>query len=76
MSIVKIAFAFAVTALVTPASADGFRYAGSPKFGEFYVAAAAKASAAPQAALDANASIAPAAQPRSPFKGGIGNRAP
>lgn len=59
----------AVTA--SSAMADGFRYAGSPKFGQFYVRE--KSSVAnPQ--LDARAQLIEV--PRSMPKGGIGARGP
>ena len=78
MSLAKTIFAAAVAAiaLATPALAD-FQYQGSPKFGEFYVYTAPQVgrteTVARHNALGANAAMA---SDRTPFKGGIGNRAP
>lgn len=78
MSLTKTIFAAAIAAvaLATPALAD-FRYQGSPKFGEFYVYTTPQVGRADTMArrstLDANAAMA---NDKTPFKGGIGNRAP
>jgi hypothetical protein len=78
VSLAKTIFATAVVAvaLATPAFA-GFQYQGSPKFGEFYVYAAPQvgraATTARQNPFGANAAMT---SEKSPFKGGIGNRAP
>ena len=79
MTSAKIAFAAAVAAvaLTTPALAD-FQYQGSPKFGEFYI------YTSPQVGRDGvitrhtplNANAAMTNDKTTPFKGGIGNRAP
>jgi len=78
MSPSRIAIVAVIATLASPAYAE-FRYAGSPKFGEFYVNTKADnvradAVARQTSSLDANAAIA--GPPKSPFKGGIGNRAP
>jgi hypothetical protein len=69
--------AVTLAAFVSPAFADGFQYSGSPKFGEFYIYTSAQTSRADtmsrQMPLNANAAMA---SDKTPFKGGIGNRAP
>jgi hypothetical protein len=78
VSFAKTIFAAAVVAaaVATPALAD-FRYQGSPKFGEFYIYTAPQVGRADTTArqnlLGANAAMT---SDKSPFKGGIGNRAP
>jgi hypothetical protein len=78
MSFAKTIFAAAIAAaaLATPALAD-FQYQGSPKFGEFYIYTSPQVGrAAPMirhVPLNANAAMA---NDKTPFKGGIGNRAP
>lgn len=78
MSLARTIFvaAVAAAALATPALAD-FQYQGSPKFGEFYVYTAPQVGRADTMArrtpLGANAAMT---NDKTPFKGGIGNRAP
>ena len=78
MSLAKtiLAAAIAAAALATPALAD-FQYQGSPKFGEFYIYTSSQVSRTDtmtrHTPLNANAAMA---NDKTPFKGGIGNRAP
>jgi hypothetical protein len=78
MSFAKTIFAAAVAAaaLATPALAD-FQYQGSPKFGEFYIYTSPQVSRPEtmvrKSPLNANAAVT---NDKTPFKGGIGNRAP
>lgn len=71
MSPIKIALLSAGLLAVTASSAmaDGFRYAGSPKFGQFYVRDQASAGKSP---VDARAQLVEA--PRDTRKGGIAAR--
>ena len=65
--------ASAMTSLHSPARADGFRYAGSPKFGETYVRT--EANVPSRNWIDARAEMPqPAKAPQS--RGGIGLRTP
>jgi hypothetical protein len=89
MSLTKtiLAAAVAAVALASPALAD-FQYQGSPKFGEFYIYSSTQVSRPTDdiasQALNANAAMMRHTSPtggamahgKSPFKGGIGNRAP
>jgi hypothetical protein len=78
MSFAKTIFATAIAAaaLATPALAD-FQYQGSPKFGEFYIYTSPQVGRADamtrRVPFNANAAMA---NDKTPFKGGIGNRAP
>jgi len=78
MSLAKTVFAaaFAAAALATPALAD-FQYQGSPKFDEFYIYTAPQVSRpdtmARHTPMNANGAMM---NDKTPFKGGIGNRAP
>lgn len=71
MSPTKIALLSAGLLAVTASSAmaDGFRYAGSPKFGQFYVREQASLGKSP---LDARAQLVES--PRAAPKGGINVR--
>ena len=73
MSPFKIALLSAGLLAVTASSAmaDGFRYAGSPKFGQFYVREKASMG---NPLLDARAQLIEV--PRYMPKGGIGARGP
>ena len=78
MSLARTLFVAAAlaAALATPALAD-FQYQGSPKFGEFYIYTSSQVSRTDtmtrHTPLNANAAMA---NDKTPFKGGIGNRAP
>jgi hypothetical protein len=60
-----------VAVAASSAMADGFRYAGSPKFGQFYVR---EKSSVANPLLDARAQLVEV--PRSMPKGGIAARGP
>lgn len=83
-----VAAAVATAALAGPAFAD-FQYQGSPKFGEFYIYSSTQVSRPSDVTvgqpMNANGAMmrhtttnanGAMANDKSPFKGGIGNRAP